>query len=120
MSLRGVRGATRLSVDDASELLEASAELVQEMMTRNRLTSEHLVSVIFTCTPDLVSAFPAAAARQIGLTDVPLLCATEIAVRGAMGRVVRILMHVDCDVPRSEVKHVFLRGTEALRVDLIP
>lgn len=119
MTLRGVRGATCLSADDAGEMGEAVGELLRAMMERNGLTSDHVISVILTGTPDLVSAFPAAGARAIGLVDVPLLCAQEMDVAGALPRVVRILMHVDTDVPRSAIQHVYLRGAEVLRQDLV-
>ena len=82
------------------------------------LTAEDLISVVLTATPDLTSEFPAYAARLAGLSDVPLLSATEIAVPGAMPRVIRLLAHVETDVPRSSVKHVYLRGAAALRTDL--
>ena len=118
MPMRGIRGATALQRDDAQELSEAVAELVGEMLARNGITFEDLVSILFTATPDLHCAFPAAAARSLGLADVPLICAQELDVRGAMPRVVRVLAHVESDLPRAQVQHVYLRGAEALRQDL--
>ena len=118
MPVRALRGATRLSADDPAEMTEAVVELVGEMLARNSLDKVDLISVIFTSTPDLVCMFPAAAARGIGLGDVPLICAQEIAVPGALSRVVRVMAHAEMDVPRSEVAHVYLRGAEALRQDL--
>ena len=118
MPVRALRGATRLSADDPAEMTEAVVELVGEMLARNSLDRADLISVIFTSTPDLVCMFPAAAARGIGLGDVPLICAQEIAVPGALSRVVRVMAHAEMDVPRSEVAHVYLRGAEALRQDL--
>jgi chorismate mutase len=118
VAVRAIRGATRLSADDPAEMTEATVELVEAMLTRNDLGLEALVSVIFTSTPDLVCMFPAAAARSVGLGDVPLLCAQEIAVPGALSHVVRVLMHADLDRPRSEIVHVYLRGAEVLRQDL--
>ena len=118
MALRAVRGATRLSADDRAEMAEAVVELVGEMLARNGLTTDDLVSVIFTCTPDLVSDFPAAAARTLGLGDVPLLCAQEMAVPGALERVVRVMAHAETRHERSQVQHVYLRGAEVLRRDL--
>lgn len=118
MPVRALRGATRLSADDPAEMTEAVVELVGEMLARNSLDKADLISVIFTSTPDLVCMFPAAAARGIGLGDVPLICAQEIAVPGALSRVVRVMAHAEMDVPRSEVAHVYLRGAEALRQDL--
>ena len=84
----------------------------------NQLNSDDLVSILLTCTPDLVCAFPAAAVRRAGITDVPLMCAQEMNVTGALARVVRVMIHVDLDTPRSDVQHVYLRGAEVLRVDL--
>jgi chorismate mutase len=106
---------------DANErlaILEATAELVRAVLDRNRIEPEHLISVVFTATPDLTADFPAYAARAMGITDVPLLCATEIDVPGAMPRVVRLLAHVESDRSRAELRHVYLRGAAALRTDL--
>ncbi|MEI6361323.1 MAG: chorismate mutase [Actinomycetes bacterium] len=119
MALRGIRGATCLSADDKAEMIEAVGELLTEMMARNSLTSDDLVSVILTGTPDLTCSFPAVGARAIGLVDVPLLCAQEMDVAGALERVVRVLMHIDVDMPRSQISHVYLRGAEVLRQDLV-
>lgn len=117
-AVRAVRGATGLAADDRAELLDAVTELMVTLFERNGLTPGDVISVIFTTTPDLHSEFPALAARQLGLGDVPLLCAQEIAVVGAMPRVVRVLAHVETARSRAEIRHVYLRGTEALRKDL--
>jgi chorismate mutase len=116
--VRAIRGATCLTADDAAQMREAVGELVSAMMTKNGIASESVVSVILTATPDLTSTFPAEGARQVGLTDVPLLCAQEMDVQGALPRVVRIMMHVNTDQPRSDIQHVYLRGAEVLRQDL--
>ena len=118
MAVRAVRGAIQVDDDDREQVLQATTELLQAVMQRNGLASDDLISVVFTATPDLVSEFPAYAARQMGITDVPLLCATEIAVPGAMPRVLRLLAHVDTDRPRADVRHVYLRGAANLRTDL--
>ena len=118
MAVRAVRGATQVDADDRDEILTATAELVRAVLDRNRLEPDQLISVVFTATPDLTAEFPAYAARAMGITDVPLLCATEIAVPGAMPRVIRLLAHVDCDLARADVRHVYLRGAGALRTDL--
>jgi chorismate mutase len=118
VAVRAVRGATQLDVDERTHLLERTSELVQAVLERNGVGQQHLISVIFTATPDLVSEFPAYAARLIGITDVPLLCARELDVAGAMPRVVRLLAHLDTDLPRDEVQHVYLHGARALRTDL--
>jgi chorismate mutase len=118
MAVRAIRGATQIDADDRDQLLEATAELVREVLMRNGLTTDDVISVVLTATPDLVSEFPAYAARMAGLDDVPLLSAQEIAVPGAMQRVIRLMAHVDTDLPRAEVKHVYLRGAAGLRIDL--
>ena len=119
MTMRGIRGATCLAANDAAEMREAVSELLGAVMERNGLTSDDMVSIILTATPDLTCAFPAAGARHFGLVDVPLLCAQEIDVDGALERVVRILVHAEMDVPRSQIQHVYLRGAEVLRQDLV-
>ncbi|WIM94437.1 chorismate mutase [Actinoplanes oblitus] len=118
MAMLAIRGAVQVPADDRAQIVEATVELVTEIMTRNDLTSDDVVSVLFTTTPDLTAEFPALAARKSGLDDVPLLCASEIAVPGAMPRVVRLLAHVDVDRSRTEIRHVYLGGAEALRPDL--
>ena len=118
MSVRAVRGATRLSRDDVDEMHEAVVELLLAMMERNGLVATDLISAVFTATPDLHCGFPAAAARGIGLGAVPLLCAQEIDVVGALDKVVRVLLHTETDRVQSEIAHVYLRGAEVLRQDL--
>ncbi|MDP3712815.1 MAG: chorismate mutase [Mycobacteriales bacterium] len=118
IATRAVRGAIQVDADERDQVLAATTELLTEVLVRNALTPEDLISVVFTATPDLVSEFPAYAARQMGITDVPLLCATEISVPGAMARVLRLLAHVDTERPRAELRHVYLRGAAQLRTDL--
>ncbi len=119
MTLRGIRGATHLAANDADEMREAVRELLHEVMDRNEITSDDIVSIILTGTPDLTCAFPAAGARDFGLVDVPLLCAQEMNVEGALDKVVRILVHAEMTTPRSQIQHVYLRGAEVLRQDLV-
>ena len=118
MAVRAVRGATQVEQDDRQEILDATTELIRTVLARNGLTQEDLISVLFTVTPDLTSEVPAYAARQLGFVDVPLMCATEIDVPGAMPRVVRLLAHVETDLPRGQITHAYLRGAAALRRDL--
>jgi chorismate mutase len=118
MAVRAIRGATQVAADDRDEVLSATRELVATVLERNELSSEDLISILFTATPDLVSEFPALAARELGLGDVPLMCATEIAVPHALPRVLRLMAHVETPRPRSEVQHVYLRGAVALRRDI--
>jgi chorismate mutase len=116
--VRAIRGAVQVEADDREAILEGTAELVSEVMARNDLVPDDVISVLFTVTPDLTAEFPALAARKLGFHDVPLLCATEIPVPGALPHVVRLMMHVETGRPRSEVQHVYLRGAAALRLDI--
>lgn len=118
MATRAVRGATQLDVDSREHMLERVAEMVTDVMSANSLEVDDFISVIFTATSDLVSEFPAYAARRLGFSDVPLICARELEIEGSMPRVVRMLAHVETDVPRSEITHVYLHGAAALRKDL--
>lgn len=118
MAVRAVRGATQLEEDRREHLLERVAEMVSGVMEANGLEVDDFISILFTATPDLVSEFPAYAARRLGFTDVPLVCARELDVAGAMPRVVRMLAHVETDLPKSDVTHVYLHGAANLRRDL--
>lgn len=118
MAVRAIRGATQLDVDEREHLLDRTSEMVRAVLERNGLTQGQLISIVFTATPDLTSEFPAYAARRLGITDVPLLCARELDVQDAMPRVVRLLAHVETDLERSDVRHVYLHGARALRTDL--
>jgi chorismate mutase len=113
-----VRGATQLDEDVREHMLDRVAEMVLDSMGANGLEVEDFISVIFTATSDLVSEFPAYAARQLGFGEVPLLCARELEIAGSMPRVVRMLAHVETDLPRSDITHVYLHGAAALRTDL--
>lgn len=118
MRLIGVRGATMLQKNDAQEMKLAVSELLQEMIAKNNIKNEDLVSIIFTTTEDLNCAFPASSARELGLGDVPLLCSKEIDVPNAPELVVRILIHTYSEIARKDVSHIYLRGAEVLRQDL--
>lgn len=118
MFVRALRGATSVEADRAEAIVAATRELLEELLARNGATGDDLVSVVFTATPDLTAAFPAAAARSLGLADVPLLCATEIAVPGAPPRVIRVLAHLYTARRRSELEHVYLHDAAELRSDL--
>ena len=117
MKLRALRGAITVETNETEAILSATEELVREVMERNGLGAEHMVSCIFTCTNDLDAEFPAVAARSMGLSAVPLLCAREIDVPGALPRVIRVLLHCYTNAD-TEPKHVYLRGAESLRRDL--
>jgi chorismate mutase len=118
VAVRAVRGAIQVDNDDRDEILQGTSELVTEVLGRNGIDPADLISIVFTATPDLTAEFPAYAARLLGLTDVPLLCTTEIAVPGSMPRVLRLLAHVETSRPRADIRHVYLRGAAGLRTDL--
>jgi chorismate mutase len=118
VAVRAIRGATQLEADEREHLLERSAELVRAVLEANDLASEDLISILFTVTPDLHSEFPAVAGRQIGLTDVPLMCMQEIDVPHALPRVVRLMLHADSPRSREKIQHVYLHGAVSLRPDL--
>jgi chorismate mutase len=117
MQLRALRGAISVEKNDADAILFATEELMREVMERNSIEPDRMVSCIFTCTNDLDAEFPAVAARRLGLSAVPLLCAREIDVPGALPRVIRLLLHCYAD-PDTEARHVYLRDAESLRRDL--
>jgi chorismate mutase len=117
-ALRAVRGATTLDEDNGEQMYARVQQLLAEMLRRNSVDHDDLVSILFTATPDINSMFPAAAARRLGLGDVPLLCASEIDVTGATPRCIRILVHCYSDRRRAELHHVYLEGARGLRDDL--
>ncbi|KIH97208.1 chorismate mutase [Streptomonospora alba] len=118
MAVRAIRGAVQVDADERDQILEATAELVSEVLRRNEMTPEDVISVLFTSTPDLTAEFPALAARKLGFSDVPLICASEIAVPHALPRVVRLMAHIETEKPRADLQHVYLRGAQALRLDI--
>ncbi len=118
VTVRAVRGATQLDDDDRDHMLERVAEMVLDVMDANGLDVDDFISVIFTATSDLVSEFPAYAARRLGFTDTPLICTRELDVEGSMPRVVRMLAHIETDLPKSDITHVYLHGAAHLRRDL--
>ena len=118
MRVRAARGAILVDEDSAQVVLAATAKLLGAMIERNHVATDDLVSVLFTVTDDLRSAFPAEAARRMGLGKIPLLCAREIPVEGAAPSVVRVLMHFHSEAGLDDVSHVYLDGAESLRDDL--
>jgi chorismate mutase len=119
VTLRGIRGATTVTEDTAEAILAATEELVRELVTANALASEDVASALFTVTPDLRAEFPAAAARRMGWTMVPLLNFTEIGVPGRLEKCIRVLLHVNTERTQKEMVHVYLREAVALRPDLV-
>jgi len=117
-AVRAVRGAIQLEVDEKDHLLSSTRELVSSVLTANSLTNDDVISIMFTATADLRSEFPAVAARELGLGDVPLMCTQELDIVGAMPRVIRLMAHVSTTLSREQITHVYLRGATALRRDL--
>lgn len=107
-----------MAADVPEMIVESTSELVRTMIEWNGIAAHDVISLLFTVTPDLRSEFPAAAARAAGMHDVPLMCATEIGVRDALPRVIRVMAHVESDAPRSSIRHVYLGGAAVLRPDL--
>ncbi len=118
MRVRAIRGATQLSGDDPEQMALLVTELLSEIFEKNALLKEDLISILFTSTQDLVSDFPAAAARKLDLGDIPLICAREIPVVGALPYVVRVMVHAYSEGSHGDMKHIYKRGAEVLRRDI--
>ncbi len=117
-SIRALRGATTCDVDEPGHISERVVTLLERVLERNEVDKEDVVSILFTATDDLHSMFPAAAARSMGLGDVPLICARELDIHGGTPRCIRVLVHLSTPKPRSALHHVYLEGAKGLRDDL--
>jgi monofunctional chorismate mutase, gram positive type, clade 1 len=118
MAVRGIRGAITVKEDTASEVLQATTELLTEIIRRNELKYQDVASIIFSVTPDITSAFPAGAARALGMNLVPLFCSQEIGVKGSLPLCIRVLVHVNTNLNQEEIQHVYMRDAYILREDL--
>ena len=120
MPTRGVRGATTVAADEPDLILQATRELLEEILAENEnMKPEDIASAIFTVTDDLASTFPAQAARQMGWSLVPMTCAREIPVPGSLRKVIRVLVHWNTETPQNKITHVYLRDAVKLRPDLV-
>lgn len=120
MSVRGIRGATTVAEDDPCLILQATRELLEAILQENEgMHPEDVGSAFFTVTADLVSTFPAQAAREMGWSMVPMMCAREIPVPGSLPKAIRVLVHWNTDTPQGEIRHVYLRDAVKLRPDLV-
>ena len=120
MPIRGIRGATTVTADEPELILQATRELLEEILTENEgMYPEDVASALFTVTDDLASTFPAQGARQMGWGLVPMLCAREIPVPNSLPRVIRVLVHWNTELPQNEITHVYLREAVKLRPDLV-
>lgn len=118
MTVRAIRGATTCEENTASSINEATQEMLLAILERNVISPNDIISAFFTVSADLNAAFPAAAARGVGFQDVPLMCAVEIDVPGAMSRCIRVMLHIETQNERRDIRHVYLREAQALRHDL--
>jgi chorismate mutase len=118
MNVRAIRGAIQVDSNTVEEIHAGVKELLTEIMAANELKASDVISVIFTATPDLNADFPAAAARDIGFGAVPLICASEIDVPGALSGVIRVMLHCNSRAETDEIAHIYLKGAVALRRDL--
>ena len=120
MAIRGIRGATSVTVDEPDIILQATRELLEEILVANEgMQPEDVASALFTVTDDLISTFPAQAARQMGWGLVPMMCAREIPVPGSLSRVIRVLVHWNTELSQKEITHVYLHDAVKLRPDLV-
>ena len=118
MKMRGIRGAITVDADDSQAIVGATKRLLQQMLDANGIELDDIASVLFSLTPDLRAAFPAHGAREMGWVNVPMLHFSEIDVPGSLGRVIRVLMHVNTSRAQHEIEHVYLEGARVLRPDL--
>jgi len=117
-AVRALRGATTFDVDEIDHVTARVVDLVTQMLAHNGVDHDHIISILFTATDDLSAVFPATAARTIGLGDVPLICARELSIQGATPRCIRVMMHLETERSRGELRHVYLEGATSLRDDL--
>lgn len=118
MSVRAIRGATQVDSNSADAISAGTQELVSEILRSNGIASQNVISILFTASPDLTASFPAAAVRQLGFEDTPLICAVEIDVPGALERTIRVMAHVEIERKKEEITHIYLHGAKALRADI--
>ena len=117
-AVRAIRGAIQLDADEREQVLSSTRELVSAVLEANSLTKDDVISMMFTATADVRSEFPAVAARELGMGDVPLMCTQELDIVGAMPRVIRLMALVNTNLSREQITHVYLRGAATLRRDL--
>ena len=117
-SVRAVRGATTVDVDTPEAITERVVALLRAVLDRNGLEEDAIISILFTATEDIVSTFPATAARSMGLGAVPLICARELSIVGSVPRCIRVMLHVETERQRDGIHHVYLEGAQGLRDDL--
>ena len=117
--LRSIRGATTVENNDKTEILEATKELIERILISNSLEASQIISIIFTATRDLDQVYPAAAARELGITDAALMCVSELYVEGSLPMCIRLMVTAHIDIPQSRVKHTYLKNAKSLRPDIV-
>ncbi len=118
MLVRAIRGATTVDNNDSNEIIEETGKLLTEIIAKNNLNEDDIISIIFSVTKDLNTAFPAVAARKMGWTDVALFCTNEMDVPGSLSKCIRVLIHINTELGKKDLKHVYLKGANILRPDL--
>ncbi|HUD16245.1 MAG TPA: chorismate mutase [Acidimicrobiales bacterium] len=118
ITVRSIRGATTVDEDTPAAITERVVALLERVLERNGLVEDDIISILFTATEDVVSTFPATAARSMGLGAVPLICARELAITGSVPRCIRVMLHVNTERGRDQIHHVYLEGAQGLRDDL--
>jgi len=118
MSVRAIRGATQVGSNSTDAISAGTQELISEILRSNGITPQNVISILFTASPDLTASFPAAAVRELGFEDTPLICAVEIDVPGALERTIRVMAHVEIERKKEEITHIYLHGAKALRADI--
>lgn len=118
MAVRAIRGAITVENNTTEDILDAAKELLTEITEKNKLVQDDIISVLFSATKDLNATFPAVAARQLGWTDTPLFCGNEMEVPGSLSKCLRVLLHVNTEMSKKKITHIYLKGAAALRPDL--
>lgn len=117
--IRAIRGATTADKNTRDSIFSASKELIQEMITQNKITQDDMIDIIFTVTPDLTAVFPAAAVREMGITNIPLLDMAAPEIDSALKMCIRVMMHINSELTNNDIKHIYLKGAKVLRPDLV-
>lgn len=118
MPVRAIRGATTINNNTTGEIIKETKILLKKIVEDNNIKKDDIISVIFTATRDIDAVYPAVAAREMGWTDIALMCAREMEVPGSLKMCIRVLIHVNMDIPNDRIKYVYLNGAKVLRPDL--